>query len=295
MAVVKGGSTRRALAPLLILPFFILFFLTLILPVGYAVWMSLYAEKSVGGLGFGGTQTLFVGLANYGTALADAAFRSSLVNVVKYCLLYIPVMVGGSLVVALLIDSAVARAKRFFQLAIFLPHAVPGLIASIIWVYLYTPGLSPLTDVLGWDFLSPSNALPAMVNMAAWQWMGYNMVIFYAALQAIPREILEAGTVDGAGALRTAWSIKIPMIKSAAILTTLFTCIGAIQLFTEPRILLEASPTLGGEWSPVMYIYNTAFAKHDYGLAAASSLLLALLAGGLSFVVTRVGNRWRAA
>lgn len=289
----RGGRNRFAV--LLVIPFCVLFFLTTILPIGYAAWMSLYSEQASGGLGFGGTVNLFVGLGNYVEALGEPAFRTSLLHVVSYCLLYIPIMVGGALTLALLIDSAMARARKFFQLMLFLPHAVPGLIASIIWVYLYTPGISPLSNLLNVNFLSPGNALPSMVNMAVWQWMGYNMVIFYAALQAIPREIIEAVTVDGAGGIRTAWSVKIPMIKNAVILTMLFTCIGAIQLFTEPQILADASPTMTGAWSPVMYIYQAAFVRHDYGLAAASSLLLAALAASLSFIVTRLGNRWRAA
>jgi multiple sugar transport system permease protein len=209
-------------------------------------------------------------------------------------------MIGGALAVALFIDSAMARAKRFFQLAVFLPHAVPGMIAAIIWVFLYTPGLSPVIQVLdglggSWDFFGPGNVLFSMANVALWQWIGYNMVIFYAALQAVPRETLEAAVVDGAGGLRTAVSVKIPMIRSSVVLTTLFTAVGAIQLFTEPQILRDKASSISADWSPTMYIYQAAFGSHDYGLAAASSLMLALLGGLLSFVITKLGNRWKEA
>ncbi len=111
----------------------------------YAAWMSLYREES-SGLGFGGTERVFAGLGNFTEALGNEAFLRSFGHIALYCVLYIPAMVGGALVLALLVDSTVARARRFFQIAYFLPHAVPGLIASLIWLYLYTPGLSPITD-----------------------------------------------------------------------------------------------------------------------------------------------------
>ncbi|MEU0781118.1 sugar ABC transporter permease [Streptomyces sp. NPDC006173] len=292
-------SQRRA-AALLVTPFFVLFAAVMAAPIGYAVWMSLFQERS-SGLGFGGTDRVFSGLGNYTKALSDAGFRASFAHIALYCALYIPVMIGGSLVLALLVDSAMARAKRFFQLALFLPHAIPGLIASIIWIYLYTPGLSPVLDGIGalggsWDFYSNDHVLSSMVNLCAWQWIGYNMVIFYAALQAVPRETIEAAVVDGAGAIRTALQIKVPLIASAVVMTVLFTCVGAIQIFTEPKLLNQrGAPSVDTAWSPTLFIWKAGFVQHDYGLAAAASLLLALLGVILSYIVTRLGNRWKAA
>ncbi|MEV4685352.1 carbohydrate ABC transporter permease [Streptomyces kurssanovii] len=296
----RPGIGRRSTPVLFIAPFFILFLATLVAPVGYAVWMSLFREQATSGLGFGGTQTLFVGVDNYLRAFDDPGFRRGFLHVALYCVIYIPVMVGGALLLALLVDSAMARAKKFFQLAYFLPHAVPGLIAAIIWGFLYTPGLSPVIDLLSsfgadWDFLGPDAVIFSLVNAAAWQWIGYNMVIFYAALQAVPRETLEAATVDGAGELRTGWSVKLPMIRSSVVLTMLFTAVGAIQLFNEPEVLRTRASSISQDWSPVMFIYQAAFTEHDYGLAAAASLMLALLGAALSFVITRLGNRWKEA
>ncbi|MFH8931862.1 carbohydrate ABC transporter permease [Streptomyces pristinaespiralis] len=296
----RPGIGRRSTPVLFIAPFLILFLATLVAPVGYAVWMSLFREQATSGLGFGGTRTLFVGVDNYLRAFEDPGFRRGFLHVGLYCVIYIPVMVGGALLLALLVDSAMARAKKFFQLAFFLPHAVPGLIAAIIWGFLYTPGLSPVIDLLSsigadWDFLGPDAVIFSLVNAAAWQWIGYNMVIFYAALQAVPRETLEAATVDGAGELRTGWSVKLPMIRSSVVLTMLFTAVGAIQLFNEPEVLRSRASSISQDWSPVMFIYQAAFTEHDYGLAAAASLMLALLGAALSFVITRLGNRWKEA
>ncbi|MCX5208418.1 sugar ABC transporter permease [Kitasatospora sp. NBC_00240] len=270
-------------------PFFILFTAALLVPIGYAVYLSLFTERR-SGLGFGDAKTVFTGFGNYTRALGDAAFRDGFWNIAQYCLLYIPVMIGLSLTVALLLDSALARAKRFFQLALFMPHAVPGIIAALVWTYLYTPGISPVLDALnsaGASIDVLGHPLPAVVNMAVWEWTGYNMIIFFAALQALPREVLEAAVVDGAGALRTALSIKVPLIRASITMVALFTVIGSLQLFTEPMILRGSAPGVTTTWTPNMYAYTAAFERNDYGLAAAASVLLALAAALLSFIITR--------
>lgn len=280
-------------------PFFLLFALVTVAPIAYATWLSLFREEQ-SGLGFGGARRVFSGIGNYTKALSDPLFLASFRHVAAYCLLYIPVMVGGALLLALLLDSALARARRFFQIAFYLPHAVPGLVAAMVWLYLYTPGLSPVLGVLdsaglSWNFFGRDEALLSVVNISAWQWTGYNMIIFFAGLQAIPREILEAATMDGAGAIRTALQVKVPSIRPTLVLTVLFTCVGAVQLFDAPQLLQLRATEMGESWSPTMYVFSAAFKGHDYGLAAASALLLALVAGATSYVTTKLGNRWRSA
>ncbi|MCX4447351.1 carbohydrate ABC transporter permease [Streptomyces sp. NPDC058369] len=289
-------KARTRAAATLLTPFFVLFTAVMLIPIGYAVWLSLFTEQQ-SGLGFGGSETVFTGLGNYTAALGDRVFRDGFLVLLGYCALYIPLMVGGALALALLLDSALARAKRFFQLALFLPHAVPGIIAAMIWLYLYTPGLSPVVSAMhsggiGFDFFSPGGALPSIVNIALWEWLGYNMVIFYAALQAIDRSVLEAATVDGASGGRIAFSIKLPLIRSSVLMVVLFTIIGSLQLFTEPLILNTGSGSaVSSSWTPNMYAYTAAFSRNDFGLAAAASVLLALAAALLSFVVTRLTGR----
>ncbi|MBD0710089.1 MULTISPECIES: carbohydrate ABC transporter permease [unclassified Streptomyces] len=289
-------KARTRAATILLTPFFVLFLAVMVVPIGYAVWLSLFTEKQ-SGLGFGGAETVFSGLDNYTAALGDRAFREGFVVLLGYCLFYIPLLLAGALGLALLLDSALARARRFFQLALFLPHAVPGIIAALIWVYLYTPQLSPVVQAMesggiGFDFFSPEGALPSVVNIALWEWLGYNMVIFYAALQAIDRSVLEAATVDGAGAWRIAFAIKVPLVKASLTMVALFTVIGSLQLFTEPLILNKGTGSaVTSTWTPNMYAYTAAFDRNDYGLAAAASVLLALTAALLSFGVTRLNGR----
>ncbi|GAA3470998.1 sugar ABC transporter permease [Nonomuraea roseola] len=282
---------RRGAITLFVGPFFALFAAVIVAPLAYAVYLSLFSEKS-SGLGFGGAETVFVGLGNYLDTLADRAFTDGFLIILGYCLFYIPLMIGGALGLALLLDSGLARAKKFFQLALFMPHIVPGVIAGLIWLYLYLPGISPIVDLLGGvNFLGGDQVLGSVVNIALWEWVGYNIIIYFAALQAIPAEVLEAARMDGAGAIRTALSVKVPLIRGAVITTVLFTIIGSLQLFTEPMVLDNVSDGIVSTWTPNMYAYNEAFGNNDYGQAGAASIILALLAAVLSYVVTRWGNR----
>lgn len=282
-------------ALLFLAPFFVLFISFTIAPVAYSGFLSLFTEKT-SGLGFGGATKAFVGPANYLRAIQDAGFLSGFLNIAMYCLLYIPVMIGSALVIALLLDSAAARAKSFFRLTFYLPNIVPGLIAAIIWMYLYTPGISPLVDVFEttgatWDLGSQLAALFSLSNLAIWLHTGYNVILFYAALQAVPEDILEAATVDGAGAVRIALAVKARMISGAVTVATLFTVVGAMQLFAEPLLLKSLSRAIDGGWTPNMFIFQTAFDRHDFGYAAATSLMFAVLIGGLSWAVTKLGSK----
>jgi multiple sugar transport system permease protein len=293
----RRSSRRRELGACgaLMTPFFLLLVTVFLIPVGTAVWLSFFSDDQPG-LGFGPEQTVFVGLRSYTAVLTDPTFLSSLGTVALYCVIYIPLMVVSALALALLLDSGVVRLRASVQLGLFLPHAVPGIIAALIWLYLYTPGLSPVIGLLGKaditiDFLGLHTVLPSIVNIALWSNLGYNMVVFYAALQAVPREVIEASVVDGAGPVRTALQVKTPLVRPSIVMVAMFTLIFALQLFTEPMLLSQASPMINSRFSPSMYIYDAAFTRNNYGLAAAASVVLLICTIALSYVVTRWTNR----
>ncbi|MFD7295079.1 carbohydrate ABC transporter permease [Streptomyces sp. NPDC059897] len=290
----RGGA-----AGVLMAPFFVLLTLVFLIPVGTAVWLSFFSDDQPG-LGFGAERTVFVGLRSYASVITDPSFLSGLGTVALYCVIYIPLMTVGSLALALLLDSGVVRLRSWAQLGLFLPHAVPGIIAALIWLYLYTPGISPIIEVLGKaditiDFLGLHTALPSIVNIALWSNLGYNMVIFYAALQAVPREVLEASVVDGAGPVRTALQVKAPLVRSSVVMVSMFTLIWALQLFTEPMLLHQGSQMVGARFSPSMYIYDAAFSRNNYSLAAAASVILLIITIAVSYGVTRWTNRVNSA
>ncbi|MFF3500234.1 carbohydrate ABC transporter permease [Streptomyces sp. NPDC003247] len=281
-------------AVLFLSPFLILFSLVTLAPLCYAAWLSLFSEQS-SGLGLGGVEKQFTGIGNYARVLGDAEFLHGFLTIAAYVAIYVPVLTLSALAVALLLDSGLAAARRVTQVIVFIPHAVPGLVAALIWLYLYTPGLSPVTDWLGQSSdaasVASTHPLLSVVNVAMWEWLGYNVVIFYAALQAVPQEVVEAATLDGVNRLQLAVRIKAPLIRPAVAMAALFTVIGGIQLFNEPKILLQASSSITRTWTPNLYTQDAAFNRNDYGTAAAASLLIAGFAAVLSFVVTRLANR----
>ncbi|MEU4008948.1 carbohydrate ABC transporter permease [Streptomyces pseudogriseolus] len=300
-ARTRRTARRRRLgaAGVLMAPFFLLLTTVFLIPVGTAAYLSFYSDDQPG-LGFGPERTVFVGLRSYAAVLTDPTFLGGLGTVALYCLIYLPLMVVGALLLALLLDSGVARLRAFAQVGLFLPHAVPGIIAALIWLYLYTPGISPVIDLFARaditvDFLGVHTVLPSIVNIALWSNLGYNMVVFYAALQAVPREVIEAAVVDGAGPVRTALQVKTPLVKASVVMVAMFTLIWALQLFTEPMLLSQSSPMINSRFSPSMYIYDAAFTRNNYSLAAAASVILLLCTVALSYGVTRLTSRDSAA
>lgn len=281
----RRGRAGLALAA----PFALLLIGTVLVPIFYALYLSLFTDR-LSGLGFSGPHEVFVALGNYLDVLTDRAFHTGLGNVALFVLIHVPLMLGMALVVALLLDSAVVRLRRVWSLAVFLPYAVPTVITGLVWAYLYSPG-SGVSALLPFDPLGKTGILPAIVNIATWQWVGYNMIIFYTALQAVPRDVLEAARADGAGQLRTAWSIKVPMVRPTIFVALVFTVIGSLQLFTEPLVLRGFTGSVTSSWSPSLYVYEAAFIEGDYGRAAAASVLLALVSALLSALVMRLSAR----
>jgi multiple sugar transport system permease protein len=281
---------------LFILPFGVLFVLFFIVPILYAIYQSLY-RSARSGLGLGAASVSFNGLGNYVDVIHDPNFYTSVGRVLLYGIVQVPVMLILALVLALLLDSTVVRFKAFFRLAFFVPYAVPGIIAALLWGYLYDPGLSPIVkglQALGVpspDFLGPGSVLWSIANIATWAWAGYNMLIIFAALQAIPSEIYESARLDGASGWRIAWHIKVPLVAPALILTCIFSIIGTLQLFNEPSVLQAISNNISTSYTPNLYAYNVAFGNNNYYYAAAISVALAVVTCVLSFGFLRVTQR----
>lgn len=270
-------------------PFGVLFALFYLVPVGYAIYQSFLKIQREGAWGV--PETVFGGLAQYKLVLESNEFWSSILRVLLYFIVQVPIMLGLALIFALLLDSTVLKGKKFFRLAFFAPYAIPGVIASIMWGFLYVPSLTPfpaLTDRI--DFLGSGFVLWSIANIVIWVYCGYNMLILYSALQAIPQEIYEAARVDGAGQFRLAWDIKIPIVMPAIILTAVFSIIGTLQLFNEPFVLRTFSGAVTSTYTPNMVVYSTSVVP-NYNLAAAFSVVLALATFILSFVFLKVTQK----
>lgn len=291
---------RRTLAPYAMLtPAIVLFALFMLAPILYTVYLSLQKVKVKGlGLGSGARTQVFAGFDNYVAAVADPEFGASVLRVVIYGALLIPTMLGLALLFALLLDSRRARATKFSRVAIFLPYAVPAVISSLLWGFLYLPAVSPFAyaaEALGVanppNILSPNGIFFAVANIALWGGVGFNMIVIYTSLRAIPTDIFEAARIDGASEARIAWFIKIPIVAPSLIMTALFSIIATLQVFAEPTTLRPLTNTLSTSWTPLMKIYRDAFIRNDIYSAAATSVIVAVVTLALSFLFLRVVQR----
>ncbi|WP_330287771.1 carbohydrate ABC transporter permease [Streptomyces sp. NBC_00576] len=277
-------------------PFQLGFVFLYLLPIGYAVYQSLYHSQS-SGLGLGGTTDEFSGLDNYRQGLTDPKFMGSVLRVVVFACVQIPVMLLVSLVLALFLDALTAQAASRFRIMLLVPYMIPGVVAAVVWINLYSPDVGPLTplgDLLGfdWNFFSPSMVWPSIGNLLTWHGIGYNMVIIYSALQGVPRELFEAARLDGATEWRVALSIKIPFVRGALVLTGMLSIIQMLQIFNEPALFRNITPqTVDDSFTPIMIIYNQAFNAGNYHYAAALSVLLALILGVASFLFYRLTSK----
>ncbi|MDF3299635.1 carbohydrate ABC transporter permease [Streptomyces tropicalis] len=291
----RRRPARQALAPYaFLLPFLVPFVLFTLVPVGYAFWQSLHKTERTGGT-FGHTHSVFAGFEQYADVVHEPFFGDSVVRVGVFALVQIPVMLLLALVLALLLDSTVARLKRFFRLVYFVPYGIPGVVAAVMWAFLYDPRLSPIVDLLKSagtqvDLLGSHLILFSIGNVVTWTYTGYNMLILYSALQALPADIGEAARVDGAGGWTTATRIKIPLIRPALVLTGVFSLIGTFQLFTEPQVFRTISTSVTSTYTPNLAAYSLA-SGDNYSEAAALSVLLAAVTFLLSFAFLRLTSR----
>jgi multiple sugar transport system permease protein len=277
-------------------PFQFGFVFLYLLPIGYAVYQSLFVEQQ-SGLGLGGATRKFVGLENYQLGLTDSAFMNSVLRVVLFACVQIPVMLFISLVLALLLDALTSRVAGRFRILLLVPYMIPGVVAAIVWINLYSPDVGPLTPLgkvfgFGWNFFAPSMVWPSIGNLLTWHGIGYNMVILYSALQGVPRDLFEAARLDGASELRIALSIKIPFVRGALVLTGMLSIIQMLQIFNEPALFRNVTPqTVDDSFTPIMIIYNQAFNAGNYHYAATLSVLLALILGVASFLFYRLTSK----
>ena len=260
---------------LFVAPFGLVFVTMLILPLGYAAYLSLFQKALIGG-------TRFVWFHNYVKAFHDPSFRDGVWFVIKFSLVLIPVQMAISLAMALILDLMVNRLAKFSRLMIFMPYAIPAVIGALMWGFLYSKNFGPLADIFSTfgahppDLLSSKLIFWGLFNVVTWQWAGYYMIILFAALQGIDPTLYEAARIDGASQWQIALRIKIPLVSPALLLILVFALIGTLQFFNEPKILQSlAAGAIPEDFTPNMYAYQQAFSLANYNYGATISFALA--------------------
>lgn len=273
-------------------PFFILFALIGVFPIAYTLNVSLFQWHLLKGQGD------FVGIDNYVSVLTDPFFWNAFGNTISIFLLSaIPQLIVATVVAALL-DQAI-RGKTFWRMSILLPYIVAPVAVTVIFLQVFNQFHGPIAGILEqlgldpirWAFdVFPSHV--AIATMVNWRWTGYNALLLLAAMQAVPRDVYESATLDGASKPRRFWSITIPMIRPTLIFVVITATIGGLQIFTEPKLF--DGRTNGGSdrqfQTIVLYLYELAFPRRDFGRASATAWILfvvIVLVGLLSYAVTR--------
>ncbi len=203
-----------------------------------------------------------------------------------------------ALFAALALDSARLHFTAFFRISIFLPYAVPAVVAALMWGFIYGNRFGLVGNVeqaTGWDLpdlLSQSWILASIGNIVTWEFVGYNMLLFYAALRVISPDLYEAAELDGAGPFRIITGIKLPAIRGALVIAVIFSIIGSFQLFNEPNILQTLAPNaISSYFTPNMYAYNLSFAGQQFNYSAAIAIIMGVLTMVVAYVVQLVGTR----
>ncbi|WP_346957765.1 sugar ABC transporter permease [uncultured Arthrobacter sp.] len=277
---------------LYISPFFLLFALTGLFPLLYTGWVSLHNWNLIGGQG------KFIGLENFGFVLGQPYFWNAVGNTLSIFLLSSVPQVVLALLIAAVLDANL-RAKTFWRMGVLVPFVVAPVAVGLIFNNLFADQFGLVNETLDLVGLDPvrwhSDQLAshlAIATMVNFRWIGYNALIFLAAMQAIPREVFEAATIDGAGRVRQFLSVTVPMLRPTVIFVAITSTIGGLQIFDEPRVFDQSG--LGGadrQWQTLtMYIWELGWGQRNFGRASAVAWLLFLmivLIALLNFLLTR--------
>ncbi|MCM6764558.1 sugar ABC transporter permease [Rathayibacter sp. ZW T2_19] len=290
-----GRFDVKASPYLYISPFFLLFAITGAFPLVYTLVVSLYDWELLQGQGD------FVGLGNFAAVLGDRFFWNSIVNTVSIFLLSTIPQLLVALLLAAALDQSL-RARTFWRMSVLLPYIVSPVAVALIFSSVFSEQDGLANNLLGligvpqidWinDRLASHVAIASMVN---WRWTGYNALILLAAMQAVPRDLHESAAIDGAGAFRRFVSITIPNIRPTLIFVVITATIGGLQIFAEPRLFdVSNAGGIGGSdrqfQTTVLYLWEMAFFRGNFGEAAAIAWLLFLLIvliGLVNFAVSR--------
>jgi cellobiose transport system permease protein len=275
-------------------PFFILFALVGAFPLVYTFVVSLNHWNLLSGPGE------WIGLKNFSDELNDPLFWNSLFNTFSIFLLSAIPQLLFATVIAALLDQNI-RAKTFWRMSVLIPYIVTPVAVALIFSNMFGERYGLINNLLSSFHLDPimwkSEVLPshlAIATMVNWRWTGYNALILLAAMQAVPRDIHESASLDGAGPVRRFFSITIPSIRPTMIFVIITATIGGLQIFTEPKLFDASSATAGGPdrqyQTTVLYLWDMAFNRQNFGKAAAIAWILFLIIvifGILNFVVSR--------
>ena len=270
LQTVKSQETLAAY--MLLAPDILGLLLVYIGPMIFTVYISFQSWTGIG-------KSTFVGLENYVAMFSDAIWLKSLGVTLKYILIYVPLIVAGSLILALLTNIKLPEIKVYRTL-FFFPIVVPIIIAAVVWQFIFEPSYGILNYILGFLGISAQpwlgsekQALFSVVIISVWKQVGYYMIIYLAGLGDIPSEYYEASQIDGANSLQKFYYITLPLLKPVVIFVLVVNMISALQDFDQVYVLTRGGPNYATHVQ-VFYIYEKAFKFMKMGIASSASVVL---------------------
>ncbi len=238
----------------------------------------------------------FVGLDNYHRLIDDPLFHDSVKHTVLYTALFVPLSVGGALLIAVALNRPL-RFIKLYRTAVFVPVVASTIATSIIFLQLFDPNFGLINWAVGtvglgpYGFLQdPNQALYAIVILTVWGWIGFDVIVFLAALQGVPRELIEAAMIDGATPFGAFRRVVVPLLGPAILFLVVWSTINALQLFDEIYFLTKGGP-LFSTYVLVYYVFDLAFQKGLAGYAAAVAYTLFAAILVLTAIQLAIGRR----
>jgi lactose/L-arabinose transport system permease protein len=281
------GLSKRWAPYLFISPFYILFTVFTLYPLLFAFYISFTEWNGIG-------DAVWLGLNNYLTLFQDDVFLQSLKNGVIIFIMYVPLLVFLSLVLATVLNTAFVRLKGLFRTVYFIPYVTSLVAVGFTFQMIFGSEYGYINQLMGYFGVRPVDwlgtiwgARVALCALVIWRWLGYNMVIMLSGLQNIPADLYEAATIDGAGTAQRFFKITVPMMKPVLLFTFILSTLGTFSLFAEPLILTKGGP-MNTTLTPVMYVYNQSFSYLKFGYASAMAYVFFIMMFILSLIQMKI-------
>lgn len=267
-----------------LVPYGALWFTFLILPIGYGFYISLHQWDPLAG-------SKFIGFQNYFDLFASQRFWGGLLNTLEYSAYVIPLILGLGLGFALLLHRSRVRGAAWVEATLFFPYLLNVSVISILWAFILDPNVGILSYYLRSIGISAPNFLndpfwviPTIAFATAWWLCGYRMIVFRAGLNAIPDELYESASIDGAGPLRSFWNITLPLMKPSLLFAAVLTLVGGLRAFGQVIIMTNGGPGTSSEVLAI-YMYRLAFEMFNFGQAAAVGFILLVIIFSISMLL----------
>ncbi|CAN5698968.1 sugar ABC transporter permease [soil metagenome] len=272
-----------------LLPYLAFFFLFVVFPMLYGFWISLHQWHVLG------KTAPFVGMQNYGNVVRDDLFRIALVRTALFVVMVVPLGNLTSLAFAVGLNQKF-RGVTLFKIAFYLPTLLSVAVVALVWRWMYAAEFGLLNHTLTglahekvqvpW-LSSPTWVMPSIVILSVWWGAGGNMLVYLAALKAVPAEMMEAASLDGASAWRRFWQIVIPTIRPVLLFCFVMSIIGSFQVFGQSYILTGGGPNYSS-LTVVLYMYQMGFGQYQLGYASAVAYVLFAIVLVFTLVTFRI-------